>query len=172
MSMSSFSASSSASPDASFSFRSTTSSCRRGDLRWGAKRQEKQHVDKHSNYARVWTASYTRGVSPICDPSTNHSVLLIQCQFQLSACLVVSFWCPKCLQQPLPHHHQYYVNTCYIYIYIYIYLFIYLSVIWDFSWLITLRQPVLSQRGKNWLNLPSMAPHNLWTPRRKGEVQP
>jgi len=28
-------------------------------------------------------------------------------------------------------------------------------------WLITLCQPVLSQRGRKWLNHPSMAPHNL-----------
>jgi len=41
-----------------------------------------------------------------------------------------------------------------------------------FPWLITLWQPVMSQRGKKWLNLPSMTPHNLWTVRRKAEVQP
>jgi len=39
-------------------------------------------------------------------------------------------------------------------------------------WLIALWQPVLSQRGRKWLNLPSMTPHNLWTARRKAEVQP
>ena len=38
-----------------------------------------------------------------------------------------------------------------------------------FPWLITLCQPVLSQRGKTWLNLPSMTPRNLWTARRKAE---
>ena len=32
-------------------------------------------------------------------------------------------------------------------------------------------QPGLSQRDKKWLNLPSMAPHNLWTPMRKAGVQ-
>jgi len=37
--------------------------------------------------------------------------------------------------------------------------------------LITLCQPVLSQRGRKWLNLPSMTPHNLWIVRRKAEVQ-
>jgi len=41
-----------------------------------------------------------------------------------------------------------------------------------FPWLITLYQPVLSQRGRKWLNLSSMRPHNLWTARRKAEVQP
>jgi len=40
-----------------------------------------------------------------------------------------------------------------------------------FLWLITLCQPVLSQRGKKWLNLHSMTPHNLWTA-RKINVQP
>ena len=30
----------------------------------------------------------------------------------------------------------------------------------SFPWLITLCQPVLSQRGRKWLNLLSMAPHN------------
>jgi len=39
-----------------------------------------------------------------------------------------------------------------------------------FPWLITLCQPVLSQRGKEWLNLPPMTPHNLWTARRKIEI--
>ena len=41
-----------------------------------------------------------------------------------------------------------------------------------FPWPITLYQPVLTQRGRKWLNLPSMAPHNLWPSRRKAEVQP
>ena len=31
-----------------------------------------------------------------------------------------------------------------------------------FPWLIALCQPVLSQRGRKWLNLPSITPHNLW----------
>jgi len=31
-----------------------------------------------------------------------------------------------------------------------------------FPRLITLCQPVLSQRGRQWLDLPSMTPHNLW----------
>jgi len=39
-----------------------------------------------------------------------------------------------------------------------------------FLWLIILCQTVLSQRGRKWLNLPSMAPHNLWKSRRKAEV--
>ena len=34
-------------------------------------------------------------------------------------------------------------------------------------WLITLCQPALSRCGRILLNLPSMAPRNLWTPRRK-----
>jgi len=38
--------------------------------------------------------------------------------------------------------------------------------------LITLYQNVLGQRGRKWLNLPSMTPHNLWTLKRKTEVQP
>jgi len=33
-------------------------------------------------------------------------------------------------------------------------------------------QPILSQCGRQWLNLPSMAPHYLWALRRKAEVQP
>jgi len=41
-----------------------------------------------------------------------------------------------------------------------------------FPWLIALCQPVLSQRGRKWLNLPSMTPPSLWTVRRKAEVQP
>jgi len=41
-----------------------------------------------------------------------------------------------------------------------------------FPWLIALCQPVLSQCGRKWLNLPSKTPHNLWTARRKAEVQP
>jgi len=41
-----------------------------------------------------------------------------------------------------------------------------------FPWLITLCQPILNQCGTKWLTLPSMAPHNLWTSRRKAEVQP
>jgi len=36
-----------------------------------------------------------------------------------------------------------------------------------FPWLPTLGQPILSQHGRKWLNLPSMAPHNLWALRRK-----
>jgi len=40
-----------------------------------------------------------------------------------------------------------------------------------FPWLITLCQSVLSQRDRKWLNLASMAPHNLWTLRRQAEVQ-
>jgi len=36
-----------------------------------------------------------------------------------------------------------------------------------FPWLITLCQPVLSQCGGKWLNLPSLAPHSLWTSKRK-----
>ena len=32
-------------------------------------------------------------------------------------------------------------------------------------WLITFYQPVLSQRGRKWLNLPSMTSHNLWKSR-------
>jgi len=28
------------------------------------------------------------------------------------------------------------------------------------------------ERGRKWLTFPSMAPHNLWTSRRKAEVQP
>ena len=39
-----------------------------------------------------------------------------------------------------------------------------------FLWLIILCQPVLSQRGRKWHNLPSTTPHNLWTARRKAEV--
>ena len=41
-----------------------------------------------------------------------------------------------------------------------------------FPWLIALCQPVLSQRGRKWLNLPSKTPHNLWTARRRAEIQP
>jgi len=41
-----------------------------------------------------------------------------------------------------------------------------------FCWLIALCQPVLSQRGRKWLNLLSKTPHSLWTARRKAEVQP
>ena len=40
-----------------------------------------------------------------------------------------------------------------------------------FPWLIALCQPVLSQCGRKWLNLPSKTPHNLCTARRKAEVQ-
>jgi len=40
-----------------------------------------------------------------------------------------------------------------------------------FPWLITLCQPVLSQGGRKRPNLPSMAPHDLWTRRRKAKVQ-
>ena len=43
---------------------------------------------------------------------------------------------------------------------------------WILPWLITLCQPVLSQCGKKWLNLPSMTPYNLWPARRKANVQP
>jgi len=39
-------------------------------------------------------------------------------------------------------------------------------------WLIALCQPVLSQRGRKWLNLPSITPHNPWTAWRKAEVHP
>ena len=42
----------------------------------------------------------------------------------------------------------------------------------SFTWLTTLCQPVLSQRGRKYLNLPSMAPHNLWTASRKAKIQP
>jgi len=41
-----------------------------------------------------------------------------------------------------------------------------------FKGFFTLYQPVLSQRGRKWLNLPSMAPRSLWTVRRKAELQP
>jgi len=41
-----------------------------------------------------------------------------------------------------------------------------------FPKLIAFCQPVLSQHGRKWLNLPSMTPHNLWIARRKAEVQP
>jgi len=41
-----------------------------------------------------------------------------------------------------------------------------------FPWLIVLCRPVLSQRGRKWLKLPSMTTHNLRTARRKAEVQP
>jgi len=37
-----------------------------------------------------------------------------------------------------------------------------------FSRLITLYQPVLSQRGRKWVNLPAMAPHNLVNIEEKG----
>ena len=37
------------------------------------------------------------------------------------------------------------------------------SILRDFPWLIALCQPVLSQRGKKWLSLPSTTPHNLCT---------
>jgi len=40
-----------------------------------------------------------------------------------------------------------------------------------FPWLITLYQPALSQCGRRWFNLPSMAPHNLWTSKRKVYIQ-
>jgi len=46
------------------------------------------------------------------------------------------------------------------------------SISRDFPWLITLCQPVLSQRGRKWFNPPSMTQHNLRTTRRKAEVQP
>ena len=41
-----------------------------------------------------------------------------------------------------------------------------------FPWLLTFCQPVLSQRGRKWFNLPSVAPHNLWKSRMKAEVKP
>ena len=40
-----------------------------------------------------------------------------------------------------------------------------------FPLLITFFQPVLSQRGRKWLNLPPMAPHILWTSVRQARVQ-
>jgi len=40
-----------------------------------------------------------------------------------------------------------------------------------FPWLITLCQPALSQHGREWLNLPSMTPHRLWTMARKTKTQ-
>jgi len=46
------------------------------------------------------------------------------------------------------------------------------SISRDFPRLITLCQPVLSQRGITRLHLPSMVPHSLWTFRRKAKVQP
>jgi len=39
-----------------------------------------------------------------------------------------------------------------------------------FPCLITLSQPVLSQRGRKWLNLLSMASHNLWTLKKGGPL--
>ena len=45
------------------------------------------------------------------------------------------------------------------------------SISRDFLWLITLCQPILSQRCRKWLNLPSMSPHNVRTARKKTEVQ-
>ena len=39
-----------------------------------------------------------------------------------------------------------------------------------FPWLITLCQPVLSQRDRKWPSLPSKAPHNLWVLSRMAEV--
>ena len=41
-----------------------------------------------------------------------------------------------------------------------------------FAWLITLRQPVMSQRGRKWLNLPSTASHSLWILRSEAEISP
>jgi len=41
-----------------------------------------------------------------------------------------------------------------------------------FPWLITLCQPVMSQRGRKWFHLSSMVPHTLWKSRRKAEIQP
>jgi len=38
------------------------------------------------------------------------------------------------------------------------------------SWLITLCQAVLSQHGREWLNIPSMVPHNLWTSGWKAKI--
>jgi len=37
-------------------------------------------------------------------------------------------------------------------------------------WMITLCQLVLSQRDRKWFDFPSMAPLNLWTSRKKAEV--
>jgi len=44
---------------------------------------------------------------------------------------------------------------------------LWLSISRDFFWPITLYQPILNQRGREWLNLSLMAPHYLWTLRRK-----
>jgi len=41
----------------------------------------------------------------------------------------------------------------------------------DFPWLITLSQPVLSEHGRKWLNLPYMTPHNQQTSRGKTYIQ-
>jgi len=41
-----------------------------------------------------------------------------------------------------------------------------------FPRLITLCEPVLRQLGRKWLNLPSMAPHDLWTSKKTIKVQP
>jgi len=41
-----------------------------------------------------------------------------------------------------------------------------------FPWLITLCQPALSQSDRKWLNLPSMAPHDLRKLRKTAEVLP
>ena len=40
------------------------------------------------------------------------------------------------------------------------------------AWLITVCQPILNQRGRKWLNLPLIAPRNLFALRRKVKVQP
>ena len=40
-----------------------------------------------------------------------------------------------------------------------------------FFWLIALCQPILSQRDRKSLNLPSMSPHKLWTSRRKAYIR-
>jgi len=46
------------------------------------------------------------------------------------------------------------------------------SISRDFSLADHTCRPVLNQRGRKCLNLPSMASDNLWTSRRKAEVQP
>ena len=46
------------------------------------------------------------------------------------------------------------------------------SISRDFSLTDHTLPPILSQRGKKWLNLPSITPHNLLIARRKVKVQP
>ena len=58
--------------------------------------------------------------------------------------------CPSCGPGSIPNHGGAFEGT--------------------FPWLIALCQPVLSQRGRQWLNLPSMTSHSLWTARRKAEA--